>query len=285
MRFLDDADNWNQITPSGLAPKHEQDEQQCTHTGKREREGITEQWCHITRVRTKMFTQNQECFLPVRGQVLHGPRAGPSRGRKPILCDSHVTPVPHPSLHLITVVDTHAQPEDLNKYEQGCQVDMLHYSMGLRSLSLCPENKWEKRICSACPDMDCIHLPDWDWHWLSRVEVIWHQKGSEKPKAARSYEAHLLSYQCLKKSAQKWITIPSRHPSPCVTCSGWQTTLLQLVIGSQKASCVFPHYLLIIIRRTVVSHSSYSFLTVNNRAAVPFRQRSPLWIHQFCPFG
>lgn len=129
---------------------------------------------------------------------------------------------------------------------KAAKLTMLHYSMGLRSLSLCPKNKWEKRICSACPDMDCIRLPDWDWHWLSRVEVIWHQKGSEEPKAARSYEAHLLSYQCLKKSAQKWITIPSRHPSPCVTCSGWQTTLLQHWIP-ESVLCISPlftnHYL------------------------------------------
>lgn len=47
---------------------------------------------------------------------------------------------------------------------------------GAWGVSLCPKDKWKMHTCSATADMGCIHMPDSDWHWLSRVEVIWHQK-------------------------------------------------------------------------------------------------------------
>lgn len=70
-----------------------------------------------------MFTQNQECSLPIRA-VLHGQRVrchrrGHRGPGKPILCDSHVTSVPPASLHLITLVDTRAEPRGFEQVSRG----------------------------------------------------------------------------------------------------------------------------------------------------------------------
>lgn len=230
------------------------------HTGKGESKEIAGQWRCSTRVTTQTFTQSQECSFPVGERVLHRPcagsRPGAAGGPWP-RWEAH--PVWQPRHFCATGLFT---PEHTGWHMcQGRGFEQVRTGKGPRAgmnkaakltccitagawgvfHCACPKDKWKKHKCSATADMDCTHMPDWDWHWLSRVEVIWHQKRNEEPKAARPYEAYLLSYQWLKKSTQKWITIPSRHPSLCITCSGWQTTLLQLVIGSHRVSlCIFP---------------------------------------------
>lgn len=110
-------------------------------------------------------------------------------------------------------------------------------------LSLCMsqgEIKKKIHICSATADAYHTQMPE-EQHWVSRAEVIWHQKTTKQPEAHRSYEAYLLSYPSQKKSSHEWVTsFPSRHPSPCTTCSGWQTSLLKLVIWSQSVLCISP---------------------------------------------
>lgn len=98
----------------------------------------------------------------------------------------------------------------------------------------------EIHICSATADTYHTHMPE-ERHWVSRAEVIWHQKTTKLPEGHRSYEAYLLSYPSQKKSSHEWVTsFPSRHPSPCVTCGEWQTSLLKLVVWSQSVPCISP---------------------------------------------
>lgn len=174
------------------------------HTGKRESEEITEQWHHSTRVRTQTFTQSHESSLPVREQVLHGPRAG---SRRSAACGAIATAgspscvtatslLCHMPLYTWSHLLTHVPRQRIwtGEERKGPRAGINKAAKLTCCITAgawgvfhcaCPEDKWKKHICSATADMDCIHMPDWGWHWLSRVEVIWHQNRNEEAKAAR----------------------------------------------------------------------------------------------------